>query len=165
MLNQEERVADSVQTLVSRCNKMFKDAEEYDLVSLHNCVREVQSAIDVLTEEFNKESYDEHKVELLKQAVERNAIILEYYLQTVCSKYKNKYLERIYVEQTCQQVLGRSKLEAMNHDKEGMLRWASFSRSMLKMKRKSLHLNFELTKEERELLEDIVKELGDKNNE
>ena len=159
MLNQEERVADSVQTLISRCNKMFEDAKEYDLVSLHNCSKEVQSAIDVLQEEFNKDSYDEHHIELLKQAVERNAIILEYYLQAVCSKYKNVYLERVYVEQTCQEVIGRSKFEAINGDKDNIVRWASYARSMLKLKRKSLHLNFELTKEEKELLEEIVKEM------
>ena len=166
MLNQdEERVTDSVQTLIGRCNKMFEDAKEYDLIQLNSCISDVQVAIDSLQEEFNKDSYDEWKVYLLKQAVEREAIILEYYLQTVCSKYRETYLLRVFVENACQDVIGYSKLVTLNGNKEETIRWADYARFVLKLKKRSLHLNFEVSKDEMKHLDNIIREMGDVKHE
>jgi hypothetical protein len=158
MLNQEERETNSVKAITEKCNEMFKDAEEYGTISLHTAMANVKDALKSLNEEFEKERYDEKKLNLLKQAVDRNAIILEYHLQTVCSKYRDIYLQRVAVEQFSQQVIAKSKAISLDRVEKDIVLWSSYARSMLGIKRKSLKLIFDLSEDEVKLMEEIKKE-------
>lgn len=159
MLSQEERGDESVKSLESKCMEMIKDAEEYDTVSLHTQANEVKDALNQLRAEFDKESYDVDRLKLLKATVDRRAIVLEYYLQTVCSKYKDTYAKRVLVEQLCRQVTGKVKDVALGRVEKDMILWAGFNKSVVKMKSRSLKLLFDLSKEELQLIEEIKKEL------
>lgn len=161
MLSREERLSSSVKTITNKCEEMFKDAERYNLVSLHNAMAQVKESIKAMEEEFEKRRYDELSLQILKESVERNAIILEYYLQSVCSEYRDTYQLRCYVEEFVKKVIAKAHAVGTNVVEDDLVLWATYARFAIRLKRKSQHIEFYLSKEDREMIDDIEKQLSE----
>ena len=159
MSNLAEKEINSVKALTEKCEEMCRDAEDYESIILSTLSKQVKDSVREMQEEFNKERYDNKTLELLKQNVDRNAILMEYHLQAVCSKYKDIYMKRAYIENFCQQVCGKTKAITLGRITADNLVWSSYAKAMLQLKRRSLHLIFELTEEDVRLVEDIQKEI------
>lgn len=153
-----EKIVDSVQQIISKCDEMLNIARDSEFL-------DVQSISKTLTFECNelKVLFDEHPENTLqlnkqKQKVERLAIRLEFFLSVRMNEftYRKRLREmaaKLYEDcRDCSLRLSRDK----SIPTEVLCEWGTRTVFALNLYARSTHIIFEISEEENNKIRDIV---------
>lgn len=149
----------SVKEIITKCNEMISDAEQHNLITLGEVSAGLKVHMQKLEDEFEKDDCEQDVLNTYKSCVEQAAIVLEYQLQAVNSKYRDVYSKRMLVETTCNAVMERSAYVRMTGDQRELLRWSTYASDIMKLKRRSINLLFDLTEDDKAKIAEINKAL------
>ncbi|MCI9050343.1 MAG: hypothetical protein HFI05_00225 [Lachnospiraceae bacterium] len=143
----------SVRSIEKECNKMMKLCDSLERIDIYYAKTELEEKLNLLLYAYAKETdYNEYEIRNLKEEVEHAAIKLEYILSSLDQDLHNRYNDRIWVCHTFNKIYELIHI-TKSISELGNLIWDYAQ--MDKMLHASKRLLFELTQEQRELIQII----------
>lgn len=149
-------VRDSVNEVREECEKLLKEADAVaERIDKLYCCKALRKSLDEMLAGYSDEEYEEKRMRELKCQCEKDAITLECILGTSNIKLDNRYRERLRIAQKYTQM--RSLIADLRRKNEtrALASLLADCEPLSKLMLQTMHINFELTDEEKELFDVI----------
>ena len=153
-----EIVTDSVQQILRSCDSMIKETNGVEYVDIWSLARTLQTQANELSEVFDKTPGDEKTLAAKKQVVEATALRLEFFMAIRLGIYEDRYKLRKYAKKIYEDTRNVALMVAKDESATGVLidEWGARTRWALKFYARSLHVLFEVDKEDEKKIKEIL---------